>query len=76
MRKSTAHLWISADFEPPVAKVTLASERKNGGGEVHSDFALLGIVTHAHTNVVVAGEAAVKFCEYENHDMILLTTRY
>ena len=61
--ESTAHLGIRADLEPSVAKMTLASEGKNGSGEVHPNFSFLGIVTHTHTNVVVAAQAAGDDCE-------------
>jgi hypothetical protein len=58
MREKGAHLGIGADLEPSVAEVALASKSKHGSGKIHSDLAFFSVVAHAHTNMVVAGEAA------------------
>jgi hypothetical protein len=48
------HLGIRLDLEPSIAKVTFAPEREDRCGKIVPNFLLLGVVPHAHTNMVVA----------------------
>ena len=50
----TRVLWVGLDYEPVVAEVTLAPELVYGRGVVVAYFLFLGVVAHAHANVVVA----------------------
>jgi hypothetical protein len=47
------YLGIRLDLEPSIAKVTFAPEREDRCGIVIPDLLLLGIVPHAHANMVV-----------------------
>lgn len=59
MRKMmiVAYLGICLYLKPPRTQVAFASERINWGGIIIPDLLLLCIVSHAHSDVVIASTA-------------------
>ena len=49
-----SYLWIRLDLEPAVTKMAFTPERKDWCRVVIPDLLLFGIVSHTHSNVVVA----------------------
>ena len=72
---SITYLGVSLDFEPPVAEMALATERKDGCRVICADFLLLCIITNTHANMVVACSTA-DVGRGHSYICIVLTTRY
>jgi hypothetical protein len=54
LEMARTNLRVCLDFEPPTAQVAFTSKGVDGRREIVSDFLLLGVITNAHANMVVA----------------------